>query len=499
MMNNSMKAVGALALVAACVLATASVWGADARHEALARQIIADTGVKGGLVVHVGCGDGKLTAALRQNDGYLVHGLDADPANVERAREHIRSLGLYGKVSAEQWDSEYLPYTDNLVNLLVLDGAADVRMREVRRVLAPEGAAYVEIGDQWMTNTNPRPGEIDEWTHFLHDATNNAVAHDALVGPPKHLQWIGSPKWARSHDHLASVSAVVSANGRIFYIADEGPTATVALPTAWFLVGRDAFSGVTLWRRAVRPWEGHLRGFRSGPSEIPRRLVAVDETVYVTLGYGKPVTALDAATGTTLRTYKGTAGADEILYHEGVLYLTAGDAAAQLADAAKRRGITLPPPSKDVLAVKADTGALLWRKSDDDTRGLMPLTLAVADGRVFFQNTKAVVCLDARSGERIWRTERRANLKRPAWSAPTLVVYEDVVLSAERGESTRVGGETLGSGDVGWLVSSSGGDAPVGDLIAFSAETGRELWRCEAREAYNAPPDVLVAGGLVWT
>lgn len=30
-----------------------------------AREILDATGVKGGLIVHVGCGDGKLTAALR--------------------------------------------------------------------------------------------------------------------------------------------------------------------------------------------------------------------------------------------------------------------------------------------------------------------------------------------------------------------------------------------------------------------------------------------------
>jgi hypothetical protein len=34
---------------------------------------------------------------------------------------------------------------------------------------------------------------------------------------------------ARSHDHGASVSAIVSSGGRIFYVVDEGPIA----PTGW--------------------------------------------------------------------------------------------------------------------------------------------------------------------------------------------------------------------------------------------------------------------------
>ena len=59
-----------------------------------AQAILEATGVKGGLIVHVGCGDGRLTAALHANDRYVVHGLDRDAANVAKARAHFRSLGL---------------------------------------------------------------------------------------------------------------------------------------------------------------------------------------------------------------------------------------------------------------------------------------------------------------------------------------------------------------------------------------------------------------------
>jgi len=52
-----------------------------------ASRILDESGIKGGLVVHLGCGDGKLTAALRANDSYLVHGLDEDAQNVRKARE----------------------------------------------------------------------------------------------------------------------------------------------------------------------------------------------------------------------------------------------------------------------------------------------------------------------------------------------------------------------------------------------------------------------------
>jgi hypothetical protein len=39
----------------------------------------------------------------------------------------------------------------------------------------------------------------------------------------------------------------------------------------------------------------------------------------------------------------------------------------------------------------------------------------------------------------------------------------------------------------------------VGELIAFSVKDGERLWSCASRECYNAPVDVLVADGLVWT
>jgi len=55
----------------------------SAHHQA--RQILDAAGVEGGIVVHLGCGDGKLTAALHVNDSYLVHGLDTDPENIETA------------------------------------------------------------------------------------------------------------------------------------------------------------------------------------------------------------------------------------------------------------------------------------------------------------------------------------------------------------------------------------------------------------------------------
>jgi len=487
-----------VATVTICGAAARGAEGADSAAQAEARRILDAAGVGGGLIVHLGCGDGKLTAALGATEGMLVHGLDADPANVAKARAHVRSLGRYGRVAIEQWTRARLPYADNLVNLVVCEGPAAASNEEITRVLAPGGVACVKRDGGWTKTVKPRPDEIDEWTHTLYDASGNAVAEDSAVGPPRSIQWVGPPRRARQHERLASVSVVVSSGGRVFSIEDRGSIASAVLPARWLLVARDAFSGVELWQRPLGTWEDHLRPFRMGPPDLSRRLVAVGERVYVALGLGRPVEALDAATGETLRTYAGTDGASEILHHDGVLYVVVGgaDAGAPKTRAAERRGD--PPPagaSRRILAVRADSGQPVWTRSDDDTKDLMPTTLAVGGRRVFFQNPREIHCLDAAGGKTRWSTARPVTTKRPDWSAPTLVFYEakDVLFSADRAATGKLRKEPGRKHPSSWI------DAPVGGLIAFSAATGEQLWSCECREGFHGAVDVLVADGLVWT
>ena len=112
--------------------------GGESAEQAEARRVLDAAGVRGGLVVHLGSGDGKLTAALPAGDGFLVHGLDTDAAKVRQARKYIQSLGLYGPVSVERFDGKRLPYADNLVNLIVIDDrAGPCRPRRRCAVLAP--------------------------------------------------------------------------------------------------------------------------------------------------------------------------------------------------------------------------------------------------------------------------------------------------------------------------------------------------------------------------
>lgn len=457
-----------------CALAAAT-W-ADGVGADLARDILDATGVKGGLVVHVGCGRGRLTAALRANDSYLVHGLEANGGQVTRARKHIRDLGLCGKVSVAQWGGNALPYTDGVVNLLVVDAGSSVPQREIMRVLAPKGVAYVRDGKRLNRITRPWPDDIDEWTHFLHDAGNNAVARDTRVAPPRHMQWLAEPEWSRYHHTLASISSVVSAAGRLFYIVDEGPAGSMEVPAQWALVARDAFSGVLLWKKPIASWSWYRRGFRSGPVQLPRTLVAEGDRVYAPLALDAPVTAFDAATGQTVTTYAGTENTEEIILHDGVLFFVTGQPQSEQAVKVTRgRGRTeaAPPNSKAIRAIRSDTGELLWEWTESQPRELMPLTLAADERSVFFQAGEGLVCLDRSTGRERWRSAPPPEGPGPprgvGWSVATLVAHAGVVLWADGNRMT-----------------------------AWSAASGEKLWECPCKAGFRSPVDVFVIDGLVW-
>jgi len=347
------------------------------------------------------------------------------------------------------------------------------------RVLAPNGVAVFvnrksEIESRKLVK--PWPKEMDEWTHYLHDASNNAVARDRLVGPPKGIQWVAKPLYCRSHEIDSSVSTLVSAGGRVFYILDEGLTGITdpRLPAKWSLVARDAFNGVLLWKRPIPRWgwrewkrkrlEGKdwttLRGQRGAfPIELHRRLVADGDKVYVTLGYAAPLSVLDAATGEVVRTFEDTEGTDEILCSGDVLVLRIRDLSA---DREKRRAEKAIPQL--VLGLAAGTGKVLWKRQ---VQRMLPLSLAVAGGRVFFHNRSEIVCLDLNTGRELWR----APCKPGKVGHHTLVAHEKVVL-LQGPQRLRV----------------------------FSAETGRPAWTGPGGRGPGAgnPPDLFVTGGLVW-
>ncbi len=450
---------------------------ADAKQQA--SEILSQTGVTGGFIVHLGVGTGELTVALRQGDGIQVQGLDRNATVVQKARDLIRKSGIYGDVAVDQLLGSQLPYIDNLVNLMVIEDQGDVPQEEVLRVLVPNGVAYLKDSKGgWTKTVKPRPSNIDEWSHYLHDASGNSVAHDDVVAPPRHLQWVGSPRYSRHHDRMASMSALVSTGGRIFYIMDEGSRISIQLPSKWKLIARDAFNGTVLWKRDIENWQSHLWPLKSGPTQLSRRLVSTDNTVYATLGYDAPLTSINAATGKTLQTFAGTDGTEEIVTTQGILFLVVRKGKGELADYAPLNATVgdqavagrmfWDEDPRILMAVEADTGRTLWAKQ---TR-ISPLTLAADSSRVYFHDGEKLISVEHRSGQVAWETKPVSRRNRFTFNfGPRLVVDEEVVLYA-------------------------GGD---GKMISVSKKDGELLWDAvHPNSGYQSPQDLLVMGGLVW-
>ena len=181
------------------------------------------TGAAGGMIVHVGCADGRLTAALSSSGRFLVHGLVPDRKKLDGVRSHLLEQGVYGQVTVEQWNGGALPYVDDMVNFLVVDEQAQLSTEEMMRVLAPNGTACLKSGDTWDARVKPWPEEIDEWSHWLHGPDNNAVSKDRRVGVSRSLQWYMPPRWTRHHNLPAGFNSLVSGRRQDLLHGRPGP------------------------------------------------------------------------------------------------------------------------------------------------------------------------------------------------------------------------------------------------------------------------------------
>jgi len=467
-------------------------------------------------VAIVGCTDGNAACAFSQSGSFIVQALVPNPAVLASVSSGITEQGRDGTVTAALLSGDALPYIDNTINLLVAESLGAVTMDEVMRVLVPGGSAAIAADGQWKYHTKSWPSSMDQWTHYMHDPGNNAVANDSLIGPPRHLQWTDGPKWARHHDNVASLNAMVSEAGKLFYIMDEGSIANSLYPAKWRLVARDAFNGVVLWKRSLPEWIPNAWPLKGGPASLPRRLVAVGGEVYAPMGFNAPVSALDGSTGRTLRTYAGSENVEEIIVEGDQLFalitskpLVAVPSAGMMIEAEgkkfgdKESRVTKTPMTQYFWKVAQDgdywygtsrtlkvydlkRGSLVWERSGK----VMPLSLAVDSAKCYFHDGERVVALDRSTGERVFSTAEVPVAKKDMMSyfAPTLVVKDGVLVFA--------GGENIGKAWMGWEKQNQGQDT----MTAFSTEDGRTLWTApHPYGGYNSPEDVLIARGLVWT
>ncbi|MCB1226278.1 MAG: PQQ-binding-like beta-propeller repeat protein [Verrucomicrobiales bacterium] len=473
-------------LLAPCLVSLVCVTSALAAPADDAREVLERSNTPGGLAVVVPCGVGELAMALAEaRPALIVHGLESDLKSITEAREKFLTHEAATRLSAEMWKRDELPYAENLVNLLVIGEGTRITPQEAMRVLAPGGTVARLKAGQWSFETkNPTPKE-KQWTHYQYDAANNPVGEDDSCGLPRQFQWAGKPLWSTAHESMASLNAMVSANGRVFYIMDEGPRASVQLPSDWNLVARDAYNGVVLWKKPLKQWLTRFWPWKSGPAQMPRKLIAIGDRVYAPLDINGALIEFDAATGEELQVYPETLAAEEVIYTNGILLTvsnpTPPDMKAIEEETRSRRHFSYDGRDRVVLdhnapryvvATDAKTGKTLWKHSGPT---VSVLTLSSLGDKVIYHDGRSVVCLDLTTGAERWKSapiaQKTKTLVTVSEEAPTVVLNDKAVYYA-------------------WDQK----------LTTLSMEDGRVLWNSDwVANDYRSPVSVMLMNGLVWS
>jgi len=440
-------------------------------------QLLNQTGIKGGLLLHLGCGDGIMSSEFYSvYDRFLVHGLDFDASGIVTAQENIRNRGNYGRVSAEYWNASVLPHGENVVNLAVVESFNGISVSEIVRVLAPQGigmlslsagftestlrnslsnagiaqADRVDVAGSWLRFEKPRPSNIDDWGHWKANASGTMVSKDTKVGYPKRIQWVAGPRWARHHEAAPTIQATVTANGKLYYILDESPVSVPkVIEYRWTLVARDAFNGLELWRRPFpalswgpEAWSNTADEVFSNewtiPDNAPRRIVAYGDNLYITMGYRDvPILEIDGATGETLREIPNTSTCEDFVIHDGLLI----------------QHYKSTQWAHNLGAIDLATGQTIW-----STSRITSFVQHAAYGDMVFalssDQTIGIIAYDLNTGAEIWRSSGMTIKDPQDWIA----VNDHAVFAWQKRDS-----------DPAKVLESN-------KVIAFSRTTGNHLW-----------------------
>lgn len=253
-----------------------------------------------GLVVVVAPEDPELPAALAGPDRLVVVFVREGSA----VRRAARAKGVAGLVQVIEAPSlDVLPLADRLAALTV--GGADVLpVAELTRVTRPLGRVARWQDGAWRVETVPWPAGMMQWPDG-----HGGPSAEPYRGRDVFLTWPMAPRWADG-PAIGMVpvgydsACLVSAGGRLV-AATQLDDANLAWKYpgygvgSWWLVARDAFSGMRLWRRPLGYDPMPIRR-REISRNQPLRTVAMDETRVFTWGE-KGLLVLDAATGNPIR------------------------------------------------------------------------------------------------------------------------------------------------------------------------------------------------------
>ena len=408
------------------------------------KHILQTTGVSAGYGILIGAGDGDIACQLAANSDLAIYVFERDADPVHHLRGAAARYGLYGPRIAVHTSSEAgLPYADYCANLIVVHEIANlasqkVSLPEVYRVLRPFGGkAYLgceadhaawrkrlvdrgvprdEIGlldDAIVLSRGALPG-AGEWTHQFADPGRTSATSDTHVRLPLKMLWFGGPGPARMVSRHWRTPPPLFSQGRLF-VAGERHVMAV-----------DAYNGRELWSREIP-------GVARFPAKYRGASIVTDgSAVYAPAG--ATCLQLDAANGTTLRTYEPPPRAASMPVPENPVrharggrskatpvpnQLTweflalVGDTLVGSVGVANQAMSWWPeayPECPYVFAIDKRDGSHRWLYAAEES--VDPNAVAIRDGRVHL--------IDAVSSARRWREGRRGSAIRPKAVIKTL-------------------------------------------------------------------------------
>ena len=394
-----------------------------AGQQTASQDILSKLGVNKGICVVLDDPQCELALGLAQASELTVYVQVPGEDGRQAACRAAEAAGVYGtRIYVGSGELAEIHLADNLADALVATGdPAGVPRAEVLRVLRPGAKAL--LGPEVVKK--PFPDGADDWSHHYHAPDNNPQTNDRLARAPYLTQFIAEPHFAPAPQN------VVASAGRIFMAFGHVAWKERAEPWLDTLVALNGFNGTMLWKRDLT---SGIMVDRGTMIATPTALYLADEQSCKRLDPDTgelidEITVPADLTGGTFWKWMALEG--------GVLYALVGEQEAM--DGVKRWRRTAggwpwneisagynakDPPSfdpatwkrsepfdpkdhawgfsKTLLAIDPETKDVLWHHQEElpiDSR-----SLCMKNGRVYFSHFgKYLVCLNATSGEEIWR------------------------------------------------------------------------------------------------
>jgi outer membrane protein assembly factor BamB len=347
--------------------------------DAMAAEILKETGARDGYCIVLGIGEDRLVEGLVSQSQLRIIVIEPDAARADSLRTRLDAKGTLGSRASvhvgNPLDFGLPPYIANLIvcgDIATLKRGLSQNLLEALRpyggvLCLPVGAKHLLAGvdvansqtraiGRWtcLIRDGALPGSSD-WSHDNADAANTTCSKDTLVRSPFGVTWFAGPADQRhfyyeNHHKYAALPQITA--GRLFL---EGPRRLAAF---------DVYTGRPLWQWQpgeddTEPWSYHIESrpeveFLFEP--LVGRMVSSHDAVYVVSG-GR-LYAIDAATGQPLANFafdeRADWGAPRIVGDR--LFLSA---------------------AQRVLALDRHSGDVIWRRADCGG------TLAVGADKVF--------------------------------------------------------------------------------------------------------------------